>query len=230
MNREEAQEGYQRVRDYLVAAVTERVFEPGARLPTERELSEQFEVSRTVTRRALAELEGGGMIQRHVGRGTFVRPAAQSQVEEVSRSLAEGVISPADYIEARLRFEPEMAWMVVSNARSEDFAQMDACLKRSERATTREEFELHDAAFHQTVAAATHNMLAIGVYAMIHSVRHQQAMWGKLRERGQTTEQRVVFQSEHREILDALKARDAEGARALMSHHIRATRRRLLDI
>jgi len=226
VDRVQSNEGYVRVRDYLTNAIREHAFAPGDRLPTERQLAEQFNVSRAITRRALGELEAEGAIRRQVGRGTFVRPDKEI-LEEAT--MPEGAISPAEYIETRLRFEPELPWLIVTNGTSTDFERMEDCLKRGESASTREEFELWDAAFHQSVATATHNKLAIRMYEMIHSVRHEQAMWGTLKQRGQTPEQRAIYQREHREIFDALKRRDAESARSLIIQHIRDTRRRLLD-
>ena len=226
IDRAQAQEGFLRVRDYLANAIKEHAYAPGERLPTERQLAEQLDVSRAVTRRALAELEAEGLILRHVGRGTFVRPAADAYS---AAAPLDGAISPAEYIEARLRFEPELPWLIATNASAADFERMEDCLKRGERATTREEFEIWDAAFHLAMASATHNKLAAHMYDMIHTVRHEQAMWGALRQSGQTQELRKLYQHEHREIFAALKHRDAEKARELMIQHIRATRRRLLD-
>ena len=227
MNRSESHDAYLRVRDYLFNAVKERAFGPGERMPTERQLAEQLGVSRATTRRALGELEAEGLIQRHVGRGTFVRPNGVSLPS--GQGIPEGVISPAEYIEARLRFEPELAWLIATQGTASDLERMEECLQRSEHAATLDEFELFDAAFHQAIVAATHNQLAIRIYDMIHTVRHEQAIWCALRQRVQMGDQRAVYQREHREILGALRRRDAAGAHDLMAEHIRATRRRLLD-
>jgi DNA-binding FadR family transcriptional regulator len=226
VDRVQSNEGYVRVRDYLANAIKEHAFAPGDRLPTERQLAEQFAISRAITRRALGELEAAGIIRRQVGRGTFVRPTEKLTDET---TVHEGAISPAEYIEVRLRFEPELAWLIATNGTAADFERMEDCLKRGESASTFEDFELWDSAFHQSVAAATHNKLAIHMYEMIHSVRHEQAMWGTLRQRSKLSERRPTYQREHREIFDALKHRDAESARSLIIEHIRATRRRLLD-
>ncbi len=226
VDRVQSNEGYVRVRDYLANAIKEHAFAPGDRLPTERQLAEQFGISRAITRRALGELEATGTIRRQVGRGTFVRPTEKLADEAI---VHEGAISPAEYIEVRLRFEPELAWLIAANGTATDFERMEDCLKRGESASTTEDFELWDSAFHQSVAAATHNKLAIHIYEMIHAVRHEQAMWGTLRQRSQLSERRPTYQQEHREIFDALRRRDAESARSLIIDHIRATRRRLLD-
>ena len=226
VERAQAHEGYVRVRDYLANAIKEHAFGPGERIPTERQLAEQLRVSRAVTRRALAELEADGLIIRHVGRGTFVRPSPDATT---SIPGLDGTISPAEYIEARLRFEPELPWMIATNATAADFERMEDCLKRGAKAATREEFEIWDAAFHLAMAYATHNKMMTHMYNMIHAVRHEQAMWGALRQRGQTPDEHVTFQHEHQEIFEALKRRDAESAREHIIQHIRATRRRFLD-
>ena len=226
VDRAQAHEGYIRVRDYLANAIKEHAFGPGERVPTERQLAEQLGVSRAVTRRALAEIEAEGLIVRQVGRGTFVRPSPDATT---SVPALDGAISPVEYIEARLRFEPELPWMIATNATAADFERMEDCLKRGRTAAPGEEFELWDAAFHLAVAYATHNKLATHMYDMIHAVRHEEVMWGTLRQRGQEPNERAILLREHQEIFAALKRRDPSQARGLMIQHIRATRRRLLD-
>jgi GntR family transcriptional regulator len=58
----------------------ERGLFPDGRLPTERELGEQYEVSRLTVRSALRRLEDEGLIERHRARGTFVRPDALAKL------------------------------------------------------------------------------------------------------------------------------------------------------
>jgi DNA-binding FadR family transcriptional regulator len=213
--------------DFLKSAITEGAYAPGSKLPTERELATKFRISRAVTRRALAELEKEGLLQRHVGRGTFVR--RQSDDSHLM-SLPEGSASPVEYIEARLCLEPTLARIIVTSATAADFSQIDQLLLRGERATNREEYELADAAFHQCLAQATHNKLIIAMYNMIHTVRHEQGMWRNLRKlSGKIADQRDVFQAEHTSIRDALMQRDAGKAGDLMAEHVRAARRRILD-
>ena len=217
-----------RIRDFLAGAVREGAYAPGTRLPTERELAAMFNASRAVARRALTELVEDGLVERHVGRGSFV---AQPRLPETSPlALEQGSVSPAEYIQARLCFEPDLAHLVVVGANAADFAAMDEQIRLGAAASSREEFELADAAFHQCIVRATHNKLVIAMYELLHTVRHEQGMWFQLRQASDVADQRHVFQAEHVQIRDALFARDAESARHHLAQHIRATRRRILDL
>lgn len=222
MNRTKSDAGYLRVRKYLLESINGEV-PPSGRLPTERHLAEQFSVGRTVARRALGELEAEGLIHRHVGRGTFVGSGKEEKPTHA--------VSPAEYIEARLRFEPELVWMIVANATAADLAAVREQLRRSETANSMPKFETYDANFHQALVNATHNSLAIDMYRVIDTVRRREhAKWGHLHGRLQTAEQRNIFVKEHNQILEALTRRDARAAREAWSNHIRNTKRRIMDL
>ena len=63
---------YQQIIDYLQNEIDSGRLPVGAQVPTEKELSAQFNVSRITSKRALTELETQGVIQRHQGKGSFV--------------------------------------------------------------------------------------------------------------------------------------------------------------
>lgn len=216
--------GAQKIRDFLLKSAADGKLAPGAKLPTERELTQRFAVPRNAVRKALARLEAEGIVTRHVGRGTFLaRP-------ERDRAAAAGTdthqVSPAELMEARLKLEPALAELVVTNATPADFERMEMCLDKAAKAATLDEFELWDAALHQTLAAATHNRFVINVLEMVTAVR-QQAEWGKLKDRIVTPERRLKYQEEHRTLVNALKKRDAERAKAAIVAHLQHARRNL---
>ena len=218
-----ARDGVQRIRETILAAVTDHSLAPGGRLPTERELARRFGVPRNAVRRTLAQLEAEGSITRHVGRGTFLAGRAS----EAALSAASAAhTSPAELMEARLRIEPALAELIVTNATASDFERMEACLEHAEKAATLDEFELWDAALHEALAEATHNRFIARVLDMVTVVR-QQSEWGKLKDRIVTPERRIRYQQEHREIVRALKARDADRARVAILAHLQHARRNL---
>lgn len=216
--------GTQRVREFIMTAAADGSLPPGARLPTERELARRFALPRNAVRRTLAQLEAEGSITRHVGRGTFLATAPDADANDVLDSVSH--TSPAELMEARLRIEPALAELIVTNATPADFERMETCLEKAERGATLDEFELWDAALHQAIATATHNRFVIRVLDLVTAVR-QQAEWGKLKDRIVTPERRIKYQEEHRNIVRALKERDAERARAFIIIHLQHARRNL---
>jgi len=221
-SRATARDGAQRVRDFILNAAADGTLAPGARLPTERELTKRFALPRNAVRKMLAQLEAEGSITRHVGRGTFLAGSGDGNFpfDGISHT------SPAELMEARLRIEPALAELIATNATSADFERMETCLDRAERGATLDEFELWDAALHQALAAATHNHFVIRVLDMVTTAR-QQAEWGKLKDRIVTPERRLTYQEEHRLIVRALKDRDAERARTAIIAHLQHARRNL---
>lgn len=219
-----ARSGVQRVREFIMTAAADGTLAPGARLPTERELARRFALPRNAVRRTLAQLEAEGSITRHVGRGTFLAARPDADASNVLDSVSH--TSPAELMEARLRIEPALAELIVTNATPADFERMETCLEKAERGSTLDEFELWDAALHQAIATATHNRFVIRVLDMVTAVR-QQAEWGKLKDRIVTPERRIKYQEEHRNIVRALKERDAERARAFIIDHLQHARRNL---
>lgn len=217
-------ESTQRIRDFIIHAATNGTLAPGAKLPTERELAKRFALPRNAVRRTLSQLEAEGSITRHVGRGTFLANHAGTGGDFPADNASQ--TSPAELMEARLRLEPTLAELVVTNATQADFDRMEMCLEKAEKAATLDEFELWDAALHQALAAATHNRFVIRVLDMVTAVRHQ-SEWGKLKDRIVTPERRLKYQEEHRDIVRALKDRDADRARAFIVTHLQHARRNL---
>jgi DNA-binding FadR family transcriptional regulator len=224
---EATRSGARRIREFIVNGAADGKLAPGAKLPTERELAKRFAVPRNAVRRTLAQLEAEGSITRHVGRGTFLAGHAAHEAGQIATDSVSHT-SPAELMEARLKIEPALAELIVTNATAADFERMELCLDKAERATTLDEFELWDAALHQALATATHNRFVIRILDMVAAVR-EQSEWGKLKDRIVTPERRVRYQEEHRAIVAALKARDAERGREAIVAHLQHARRNLFD-
>jgi GntR family transcriptional regulator, uxu operon transcriptional repressor len=224
-SRTQSTAGAERIREFITTAAAGGTLAPGARLPTERELARRFALPRNAVRKTLAQLEADGAITRHVGRGTFLATQRGAGGEDPAFDNVAHT-SPAELMEARLRLEPALAELIVTNATAADFERMEACLDKAERATTLDEFELWDAALHQALATATHNRFIIRVLDMVTAVRRQ-AEWGKLKDRIVTPGRRIKYQEEHRDIVRSLRERDAERARAFIVAHLQHARRNL---
>lgn len=215
---------------------------PGSRLPTERQLAVDLGVTRSGIRLALAALEADGFISREVGRGTFLRDTAAGALaaarddqpgagEPVAGRGGAGEpggrdgrpaapdFAPADVMTVRRLIEPQALPFVVLWATARDFAEMERCVVGGDQAASYEEFETWDLALHRCIIAAAHSPLLAALYDVVESARHGQ-VWGDLKRRSATRHRREFYQEDHRSIVAALRARDADTAVEAMRTHL----------
>ena len=126
-----------------------------------------------------------------------------------------------------LVLEPAVIEMAVGNATAADFARLDECNRCAEQATTLEDFEKWDAAFHEAMADAAHNGFISSVFRLMAEARAHNE-WGMLKRRSATPERRLEYQQQHRALAAALKNRDAPRARALCLAHLVQVRTNML--
>lgn len=220
-------DGAAALRDTILDNLRSRKWRAGHRLPTERELSGTFNLSRSTVRRVLQEFKRKRLITQTVGSGTYVTDEAHAALTDLAQHGTALSTSPAELMAARLVLEPALVEMAIGNATAADFARMDDCNAAAEAATTLEEFEHWDAALHEAIADAAHNTFISSVFRLMNQVRAQ-GEWGMLKRRSATPERRVEYQRQHRELVEALKDRDAERARALCLAHLVQVRTNML--
>jgi DNA-binding FadR family transcriptional regulator len=182
----------------------------GDRLPPERRLVELLRMSRTQLRRGLARLEAERIITRTVGRGTFLLQ---------SHSGAEN-ISPRDVLVVRLLLEPAIVKLSIATATLADLGKLVEIMEASEKASTPDEWERLDAAFHTAIVKSTHNPLVVDLYDRITEARNA-SVWGELKRRSYSPESRAAYERHHRTIVEALTHRDLEAAEAGVMEHLR---------
>ena len=229
----------------LILAESERAGRgPGSRLPTERRLAADLGVTRSEVRHALAVLEADGLISREVGRGTFLRQAANPMFTDLRDAEPSGPgvpgargapaspafaadFAPADVMMVRRLLEPQAMPLVVMWATARDFGEMERCLAGGDHAVSYEEFEIWDLALHRCIMVAAHSPLLSALYSVIESARHGQ-VWGDLKRRSASSHRRELYQADHRAIVTALRARDATAAVAAMRVHLARVSEHLL--
>lgn len=207
------------LRETILDKLRTRVWRAGHRIPTERALSEEFGLSRSTVRRVLAELKRKRLITQTVGSGTYVTEQVHEALAEMSPAATALSVSPAELMSARLVLEPALIEMAIGNATAADFARMDECNHRAELSTTLDDFEKWDTALHEAIADAAHNGFITSVFHLMSQARSQNE-WGMLKRRSATPERRLEYQQEHRALVDALKNRDAQRAKALCLAHL----------
>ena len=167
-------------------------------------------MSRTQLRRGLARLEAERIITRTVGRGTFLLQ---------SHSGAEN-ISPRDVLVVRLLLEPAIVKLSIATATLADLGKLVEIMEASEKASTPDEWERLDAAFHTAIVKSTHNPLVVDLYDRITEARNA-SVWGELKRRSYSPESRAAYERHHRTIVEALTRRDLQAAEAGVMEHLR---------
>jgi DNA-binding FadR family transcriptional regulator len=194
----------------------------GDRLPTERALAEQFNLNRNLVRRAFLQLDRMGLINRHVGRGTFV---GMAPTPEPARGAAKpNDYSPAAVLQTRLMIEPRIATLAVANATMGDLRALEALIEEAATVEARHRLETIAIAFGQALAAATHNDLIAALAGAIAGARAGVAL-GPSDQLTVAPEERDATIEEFRAILAAMRARDpAAAAQAARRGLLRSTR------
>jgi DNA-binding FadR family transcriptional regulator len=207
------------ISDQIRQAIVTGKLSRGERLPPERELAEQFGVSRVTVRDALRGLEAMGLIEVRVGArgGAFVTVPSGSIVgQTMSDMMMMQAVSPEDIVEARLVVELGTVTLAAARATDEDLARLRELAQRAEQAL-RDKTYTRELSwdFHALVALAAHNGAVEG---LTHSFRSSLSLHPIRTREGASAHVRTV--EEHARILDALERRDGATARRELAHHL----------
>lgn len=216
--------------------VYERIFElivsgeypERSRLPSEFELSRRFGASRPIVREALARLRDDGLIVSRQGSGSYVqrRPDAA-----VLRFVPVGSVADIQRcFEFRVGLEGAAAGLAAERWEEEDLREIKAALQDLESCIREGRLGVEaDAQFHRAVADATHNPFHVSVQRSLEPhVAFGMNLARNLSLLRPTARLRIV-QDEHEVIVEAIEARDPEGARRAMVTHIENARRRVFE-
>ncbi|WP_338766789.1 FCD domain-containing protein [Massilia sp. METH4] len=213
---------YRVVAERIAQLIREEGIEPGARLPSERDLAAKLSVSRASLREGLIALELGGVIEVRGGSGVYVCRTQQTREQE--SDVPEAGPGPFEVLSARRLVEAEVAAIA---ARVATDNAIDAILRTVEvmeaHHANRTTDELADRNFHLAIARATGNGALVGTTAYLWDQLGR--LWHKLREHFETDELRLQTLKDHRLIFEAIAAHDPAAARRAMRSHIeRVTR------
>ncbi|MEM6308778.1 MAG: FCD domain-containing protein [Pseudomonadota bacterium] len=189
------------------------------RLPASRQMADELGVARNTLRDALYQLEREGLLETRASSGTYVMKTGDI---EVPAAVEEA--TPLELIDARFALEPHICRLCVLHGRREDIELLETLCQRMEAAIGNPaEFSDADTAFHKTLAATTRNDLLIWLIGQITTVRSLDE-WTRMRHL--TLDESIIslYNTQHREILNAIRAREPERAAAKMKEHLETAR------
>ena len=206
---------YQQIADQVLHLIQAGEFAVNSRLPSERDLAEQFGVSRPSVREALIALEVMGFVQIKMGSGVYVcKPNPRKQHATVKE------FAPFELIQARALIEAEIAAQAAVHRTDAQLLELEQRLQDMRAQSAQQKNPLAaDREFHTVLARATGNQVLASLVEQLFDAR-MGVLFSRLANYfdTQTTWEQAI--KEHRAVLRAVKAQDPERARAAMRHHM----------
>lgn len=212
---------YMQIYSQILSEIQSGSFKIGDKLPAERELCEQFGVSRAPIRQALSALELNGIIYSRQGEGVYVKNT-QVTPDRSQSAIFFNSISPEDIVEVRMNIEPLIVKFAAQRATNEDIEELRRTIEEMEKETQAGIYVPEtDEKLHYGIAKASHNDLFINMMAAINNAMKQQEMWKFIRDRTVTRpDYRDVNFKEHQLIIKAIEEHNEKEAVEIMTNHM----------
>jgi GntR family transcriptional regulator, hexuronate regulon transcriptional repressor len=206
----------------IIADLASGRYQVGDRLPAERELALEHEVSRPTVREAIIALEVQGLVEVRVGSGAYVK---RLPGDEDTPGFN---ITAFELTEARLLFESEAAALAASQITDEELGELeqrvkDIALENQSNDGTEEA----DREFHLTIARATRNGAVVRTIEELWRIRATSPESALLHAKARFANVKPIV-DDHSAILEALRSRDPAAARLAMRTHLASVLESLL--
>lgn len=203
--------------------ILDGVLRPGDRLPAERNMAQDLDVSRPVLRDALAVLEADGLVVARAGEGTFIAdligPVFSDPVARLMRSSKRGM---ADFLEFRRLVEADMATLAASRATAADREMLLSLAQAMQDAHAEgdadREAEL-DVELHTLIVEAAHNVMFLHILRASYTLLADDVFTNRRRLYAEPGERDLLL-NQHLALIEAICAGDNNAARRAAEAHI----------
>lgn len=199
----------QEVIDGILGIIEQGDLAVGDQIPTESELADLFEVSRTAVREGIKALIAIGILEPQRGVGTFVREPQLGPFRSFITSDPPTRTQILDLLEFRLIVEPETAALAAQRRTEADLEELKRCVIELEKGVARGLKPPEDLGFHLALARSTGNSALVDTSSMI----------ARFYENDPFLPDELDI-SEHNAVYEAVRDRDSADARQLMKAHL----------
>lgn len=205
----------EQVAEVLKDEIKSGKLKPGEKLPSEAELCNRYNVSRTSIRSAINTLAGEGLICTYHGKGSFVNDYIDSLTNSqfIFSKLS---VSRIDMFEFRRMFEAESAALAAIRADEKAIHMLKNSIINMQAANTAKEAAEQDMNFHYIIAQATQNSIMPEVFDMLRPA-YNKMFYENINLRGNEG------YKEHLQILSAIESRNPDIARRYMVEHLNSS-------
>jgi Transcriptional regulators len=213
----EKKRAYEDVVAQIRALIDDGRLKQGDQLPTERELSETFRVSRATIREAIRTLESAKLVQSRQGDGTYVLASSE---ETLVQTLAAVLFNEKDTIYdifyVRKIIEPHVAELAAENATPEEIKELATLIMEHEESIAEgKSVTKYDSAFHGLLARMSKNPIMERLLSALVDLFEQTR--GEYLQNDERAKKSIIG---HHEVFTAIKSRDCTAARRAMSRHL----------
>ncbi len=229
MTKQERKRLFFRIASELEQEIIAKNYKIGQKIPTEKELSEIYGVSRSVIREAILTLEIKGYVEARAGSGVTVVNAPSQTFK-----FDDYEIGPFELLQARQIFEREAAALAATQITRRSLIKLQNILESGktilEKPSRNNKFYLQDEEFHMIIAKASNNLAIASSIYHLWQLRSQNALWNKFSKRLENTiADYKQAQKDHEEIFNALAKKSSSTAREAMNNHISNIQKLLLN-
>jgi len=217
------------VMESLASNIREGLIPAGAKLPSESEIMARFDVSRTVVREAISQLQANKLVETRHGVGTFaLAPQSTDNFQIVDVDLAT-VSDVIQVLELRISLETEAAGLAAQRRTPQNLEAMQTLLDAFAAALSDDSDAVpSDFQFHMEVARSTGNRHFADLMTYLGTMIIPRA---RVNTPSSAPEGRAQYlqrvHGEHENIFNAIRNQDAEAARAAMRTHLSNSKERL---
>lgn len=214
--------------EWLTQEIEQQHLKPGDKLPSEKQLGEQFSVSRSVVREAVSQLKSEGLVSSQQGRGVFVNERGARQTFRLDPTRLDDKEDVAYVLELMIAIESAAARLAALRRTPEDLKNIKRALIGMEYAIVHDQLgDTEDYAFHQAIVDAAQNPHFIALNEYLE--RHARHLIRSARSNTAQYHQDLVedVQQEHQAIVRAIEAQDPDEAAQAAETHLRKAAERL---
>jgi GntR family transcriptional repressor for pyruvate dehydrogenase complex len=216
------------IRRQIQQQILEGILPAGTRLPSERQLCEEFGVARTSVREAVQGLISIGLLERRGNRVHVLEELPNVRAETDGHQT-----QVRELFEVRRLIELPMTELAACRATPEERQELVELAQRFSEELPVDEFRALDRAFHWAVARASHNALLAEVYGKVLAALFESEKWESMLtdERNLGAVRGIIERScqQHRQIADAIATGEAVGALEAVAGHLETVETRIVS-
>ena len=216
-----------RVAHHLMDHIRTNRLVSGERVPSEVRLSADLKISRGIVREAYRALRSAGILEISNGRSPRVGALRSTALIHVlQHALSTEQASPEQALDLRAAIEVRAAELAAEKRSADDIAELARAVRGMKRARKNiDDFVQHDVHFHECLGKATGNPLFALISSALGEAMATSVRAGLESRSDQAQVLRVV--ESHQDIIDAIAAKDSDGAGICMERHFDEARRAL---